>query len=206
MPYKQFIGALPDDISPEEAQRQYQDYLRSVGGAPARAPAGTKPAAAANAITHQLPLPDKIISGIIGKGGLVIKEIISRSGADVKISQKEPGSQGGERVVSITGAPESVAAAQRLISERCRDIEQQITRSAAATPGFPAAPAAATSFPSTAFTYDNQQLGYHMHSMQGYAQPGSQFSSSGGFGGLGGATQQQYGYACQAPAGGSTPW
>ena len=127
--YKQFMATVADDASPEDAQRQYQDYMRTMGGgAIGGAPKST--AGGVNAITHQLPLPDKIVSGIIGKGGQVIKEIIHRSGAEVKISQKDPANPG-ERVVSITGAPDSVAAAQRLISERCREIEQQITRNAA---------------------------------------------------------------------------
>uniref|UniRef100_A0A7S3ATV9 K Homology domain-containing protein n=1 Tax=Haptolina ericina TaxID=156174 RepID=A0A7S3ATV9_9EUKA len=207
MSYKQFMSTLADDVSPEEAQRQYQDYLRSVGGGPGLGGGSKSTANAANAITQQMPLPDKIVSGIIGKGGIVIKEIINRSGAEVKISQKDSGNQGSERIVSITGAPESVAAAQRLISDRCRDIEQQIARAASGAGGFPSAPASATSFAPPAFGYDNPQLGYCMQGMGGYAQPpGSQFNSAPGFGALGGAAQQQYGYACQPPAAGTTPW
>jgi len=207
--YKQFMGTLADDVSPEEAQRQYQDYLRTVGAEVVRAMSGgggggggKGPGGGAGAITHQLPLPDKMVSGIIGKGGLIIKEIISRSGAEVKISQKDPNNVGGERVVTIVGTPDSVAAAQRLVSERCREIEQQITRSAAT--GFPPAPAPANSFaPPPPFGYDSQQqLGY-MHGMpQGYGA--SQFSNAPGFGAA--AQQQPYGYACQPPATGSTPW
>ena len=75
--YKQFMATLADDVSPEEAQRQYQDYLRTVGAdAVVRmgGGGGGKPVVGGTAITHQLPLPDKIVSGIIGKGGLVSKD------------------------------------------------------------------------------------------------------------------------------------
>ena len=75
---------------------------------------GGKQAGGGAAVTHQLPLPDKIVSGIIGKGGLVIKDIIHRSGAEIKVSQKDPNNVGGERVVSITGAP---------CGRRCRAVE-----------------------------------------------------------------------------------
>lgn len=47
-----------------------------------------------------------MVSGIIGKGGSVIKDIISRSGAEVKVSQKDPNNLGADRVVSITGGPQ----------------------------------------------------------------------------------------------------
>jgi len=209
MSYKQFMSTMADDVGPEEAQRQYQGYLRSVGADGHRAmgmPGGgaKSTAGSANAITHQMPLPDKLVSGIIGKGGVVIKEIIGRSGAEVKVSQKDASNQGGDRVISIIGAPESVAAAQRMISERCREMEQQIARTGGG--GFPSAPASANSFAAPAFGYDNPQLGYCMQGMGGYAQPGSQFSNAQGFGALGAAAQQQYGYACQPPGGGNAPW
>ena len=55
--------------------------------------------------------------------------------------------------------------AQRLISERCREIEIQISRSAASN-GFNAAPAPANAFVQTPFGYESQQqLGY-MHGIQ----------------------------------------
>ena len=101
---------------------------------------------------------------------------------------------------SFAGPPESIAVAQRLISERCREIEIQISRSAASN-GFNSAPAPANAFGPPPFGYEGgQQLGY-MHGMPGYGA--SQFNNGPGFGG---AAQQQYGYACQPPAAGSTPW
>jgi len=143
----------------------------------------------------QMPLPDRMISGIIGKGGVIIREIIARSGAEVKVSQKDPNNVGGDRIVSITGPAESVALAQRMISERCRSVEQQLSL---ARPGggggFSPAPAAAASFappPPHGYSYDSgqQQLGY-LHGMQGYGA--SQFGNAAGFGAA--AQQQPYHY------------
>jgi len=200
--YKQFMSTLADDVSPEAAQRLYQDYLRSVGvdsshvmgGGP---PPGPKLAAGApGAVTSNLPVADKTVSGLIGKGGTVIKDIINRSGAEVKFSQKDPNNVGADRIVTITGSAESVAIAQRLITDRTRELEQQRAG------GPPSAPAPASAFPPPPFGYDAQaSLGY-MHGMPGYGA--AQYNAVPGFGTA--AQQPPYGYTGPPPASGSTPW
>jgi len=129
MPYKLFINTLDDNVSPDQAQLKYQEYIRHVGACSNTRPA-TSSASAASTVRHELPLPDKIVSGIIGKGGTVIKEIQTRSGAKVQVSQKSNDKLNGDRVVTISGTTEQVSMAQHMISERCKAIEAQITQQA----------------------------------------------------------------------------
>merc|ERR1712087_50933 len=129
MPYKQFISMLDDNISPDQAQLKYNEYIRHFGSCSNARPASSV-ASAGTAVRHELPLPDKIVSGIIGKGGTVINEIQTRSGAKVQVSQKSGDKLNGDRVVTISGTADQVSLAQHMISERCKAIEAQITQQA----------------------------------------------------------------------------
>ena len=68
---------------------------------------------------------DTLIAGVIGRGGSSIKEIHAKSGAIIKVSQKEKVNTEGERVVTIEGTAEQVAMASRLIGDRCAEVEQE---------------------------------------------------------------------------------
>ena len=63
-----------------------------------------------------------MISGIIGKGGATIKDLTARSGATIKISQKDDITASGERTVTVTGTSEAVSAAQQLIEAVCKEM------------------------------------------------------------------------------------
>jgi len=73
--------------------------------------------------TATIPLADRLIAGIIGKGGSIIRDISSRSGATVRVSQKQTMNDRGERDVIMEGGPQQVAMAQQLVHERVREIE-----------------------------------------------------------------------------------
>lgn len=135
MAYKQFMSLLDDNVSPEVSQAKYQDYLRAFGAAAGQA---AVPGAASPAATESMTLPDKMVSGIIGKGGAIIKELMARSGAQIQISQKSEATTGGERVVTMTGSNDAVATAQHFIKERLKEIEAQ--RAAGPAPAGHASP------------------------------------------------------------------
>ena len=124
MPYKQFMHLLEDHVSPEASQQKYQEYLRAFGAAAAASTAASAASGggAGPEVSETLSLPDKMVSGLIGKGGLVIKDLMARSGAQIQVSQKGE-TQGGERVVTMTGVPNAVAMAQHFIKERLKEIE-----------------------------------------------------------------------------------
>jgi len=65
------------------------------------------------------------VSGIIGRGGSVIKDIGNRSGARLKISQKTELTAAGERTLFVEGSPECVAAARQLIEQRLSEMEAE---------------------------------------------------------------------------------
>ena len=88
-------------------------------GAPAAPQASSTPASKA------MPLHDTLIAGVIGRGGSIIKEIGAKSGANIKVSQKETVNAQGERMVTIEGTAEQVGMAERLIRDRCAEVEQE---------------------------------------------------------------------------------
>jgi RNA-binding protein Nova len=70
----------------------------------------------------QIPVNEAYIGSIIGRAGSVIQEIMSYSGARVQVSQKGEyitGTQ--ERIVSVTGTPAAVQAAQYVITEKVQN-------------------------------------------------------------------------------------
>jgi len=64
-----------------------------------------------------MTVPNELIGCVIGKGGTKIAEIRQISGAMIRISNSEELREGcTDRVISITGNPDSVALAQYLIN------------------------------------------------------------------------------------------
>uniref|UniRef100_A0A1I8J6A4 KH domain-containing protein n=1 Tax=Macrostomum lignano TaxID=282301 RepID=A0A1I8J6A4_9PLAT len=86
--------------------------LAGPGLTPARSHQGPAPPAPTN--TQELVIPNDLIGCIIGRGGTKINEIRQLSGAQIKISNCEDGAK--ERKVTITGTPDTISAAQYLIS------------------------------------------------------------------------------------------
>ncbi|RDD40636.1 Poly(rC)-binding protein 3 [Trichoplax sp. H2] len=66
--------------------------------------------------TQLLKIPHDLIGCIIGRGGVKINEIRQISGANIKIASPNGDTTG--RQVTISGTPESISAAQYLISQR----------------------------------------------------------------------------------------
>merc|ERR1719402_438046 len=66
-------------------------------------------------INKEMRIGNDVCGSIIGKGGGKIAEIRQISGATVHISGEEELTEAGERVVSLTGSPESVLLAQFLV-------------------------------------------------------------------------------------------
>lgn len=64
--------------------------------------------------THEIIIPNDLIGCIIGRGGAKINEIRQLSGAAIKIANAEEGTT--DRKVTITGLPETIAAAQYFIN------------------------------------------------------------------------------------------
>ena len=119
------------------------------GAPPALGPAGFSAGSAARAAakpsTTQMPLPEKIVAGIIGRGGAVVKDISARSGARVRFSQKSEITADGMRMVIFEGAADAVAIARRLVDERIREIEAEMQSTGSAAAAAPA-PAPASNY------------------------------------------------------------
>ncbi|KAG5456664.1 MAG: hypothetical protein BJ554DRAFT_3531 [Olpidium bornovanus] len=91
------------------------------------AAAGMGPAAAGSASqAQQIFIPNDMVGGIIGKGGCKINEIRQLSGSNIKIA--EPHGNAHERLVTITGTPESNQMALYLLYSR---LEAEKSRMAA---------------------------------------------------------------------------
>jgi len=77
--------------------------------------------------TQQLYIPNELVGCIIGKGGSKISEIRQQSGSQVKIGELQNGTN--ERLVSITGTPESNQMALFLLYSRLQSERSRLTRS-----------------------------------------------------------------------------
>ena len=68
--------------------------------------------------TYQMSVPNELIGSVIGQGGSKIAKIRQMSGTMIKISKgHDPdGSHATERQIHITGYPDSVALAKRLVN------------------------------------------------------------------------------------------
>jgi len=72
-----------------------------------------------NHVQQEMTVPNELIGCVIGKGGTKIAEIRQISGAMIRISNSEELREGcTDRVITITGNPDSVALAQYLINMR----------------------------------------------------------------------------------------
>jgi len=132
MGYKQFMGLLEDNVSPEASQLKYQEYLRAFGAAAGQAMVACGVAGIPGQASETMAMPDKMVSGLIGKGGAVIRELMARSGAQIQVSQKgEGGESGADRTVTMVGSADAVATAQHFIKERLKEIEAHNAQRAA---------------------------------------------------------------------------
>jgi len=143
MPYKTFVSTLPPTIPQDEAARLYGEHCRAAGEAagaagmlagggvgvmPGTAGVGLlpQPRVSGEQVTEKMNFPDRVISGIIGRGGANIRDVIQRSGAKVNVSQKNaPDRVPGERTVTITGTTEQVGRASEILAGRVREIEAE---------------------------------------------------------------------------------
>ena len=71
-------------------------------------------------ITQQIFIPNDMVGAIIGKGGAKINEIRQLSGSVIKIN--EPQDNSNERLVTITGPPESNQMALYLLYQRLGEL------------------------------------------------------------------------------------
>ncbi|CAL8109545.1 unnamed protein product [Orchesella dallaii] len=72
-----------------------------------------------NHLQQEMTVPNELIGCVIGKGGTKIAEIRQISGAMIRISNSEELREGcTDRIITITGTPDSVALAQYLINMR----------------------------------------------------------------------------------------
>jgi len=64
-------------------------------------------------------VPDAAVAAILGRGGVVIKEMMQQSGAQIKLSQKgeyAPGTT--NRIVTISGTQQSATFANSLVQAK----------------------------------------------------------------------------------------
>lgn len=135
MPFKHFMATLADHVTPEQAQHKYGEYLRylslhqpathMMGQGPMGAAQPPRPDAGGPQVKQEVLLSGRVVSGIIGKGGIVIKEMVQRSGAKIHVSPREAENHLGERTVEVSGGAEQVAVALQLINERRTAVEAQ---------------------------------------------------------------------------------
>lgn len=71
-------------------------------------------------ITQQIFIPNDMVGAIIGKGGQKINEIRTMSGSVIKIN--EPQDNSNERLVTITGTPESNQLALYMLYQRLGEL------------------------------------------------------------------------------------
>jgi predicted RNA-binding protein YlqC (UPF0109 family) len=96
-------------------------YAAAAAGAPRP---GSRGGAASKS---EMSLPEKVVAGIIGRGGEVVKAISARSGCRVRFSQKSEITADGMRLVIFEGAADTVAVARRLVEERIKEIEGEMS-------------------------------------------------------------------------------
>ena len=153
--YASFVATLPPSMPAQEQLHHYQEYLRTFAerahansyqqqqqqnpyqqpppGYQQRQPSRGPPSvggAGGGGSSRQIPLSDRFIAGIIGKGGSIIRDLAARSGAIVRVSQRDQVNAAGERTVIIEGSAETVAVGEALVNERIRAIEQELQQRA----------------------------------------------------------------------------
>mmetsp|Transcript_9758 Transcript_9758/g.18605 ORF Transcript_9758/g.18605 Transcript_9758/m.18605 type:complete len:289 (+) Transcript_9758:51-917(+) len=73
---------------------------------------------------QKIAIPTVCAGAVIGKGGSKIRELRTKSGANISIAEKES-SIAGERVVTLTGIPQNIRAAIGLISNLVENFQPQ---------------------------------------------------------------------------------
>uniref|UniRef100_A0A4X1TET2 Far upstream element binding protein 3 n=1 Tax=Sus scrofa TaxID=9823 RepID=A0A4X1TET2_PIG len=108
------------------AERSGGDEGRGLRGRPAPCPAvGNQLGALVHqraVITEEFKVPDKMVGFIIGRGGEQISRIQAESGCKIQIASESSGIP--ERPCVLTGTPESIEQAKRLLGQivdRCRN-------------------------------------------------------------------------------------
>lgn len=97
--------------------QQYAQAPAMYGGA---APAGA--GAGGQTKTEKIVIPTVCAGTVIGKGGTIIRDIKTQSGTNITIADPEPTAQG-DRVVSVTGTAQGIAAAIYLIRQRVESYQ-----------------------------------------------------------------------------------
>lgn len=64
----------------------------------------------------QVTIPKDLAGAIIGKGGFRIRRIRNKSNAFIQIDEALPGSN--DRIITITGTPKQIQAAQYMLQQR----------------------------------------------------------------------------------------
>lgn len=118
-------------------------YGIGMGAAKAALPAATAGATTAGADASSagshlgptiLKVANSLVGGVIGKGGVSIREVRQGSGARVQISQSSADNPQAERVITITGQPEAVNTAVYMLNNL---ITMERTKQMGALAGMP---------------------------------------------------------------------
>ncbi|KAI8831006.1 hypothetical protein BJ741DRAFT_567730 [Chytriomyces cf. hyalinus JEL632] len=75
---------------------------------------------------QQIYIPNEMVGAIIGKGGVKINEIRTRTGCNIKIADPVPGAA--ERLITVTGMPDANSMALYMLYQRL-EMEKQKVRS-----------------------------------------------------------------------------
>jgi len=116
-PYGNMFGAPQPPSNNIYGQQQQQGHpgLPSPFGAPQSF--GAPPQQPGATKTEKIVIPTVCAGSVIGKGGSIIKEIKSQSGANITIADPAPTAPG-DRVVSVIGSGQSIQTAIFLIRQR----------------------------------------------------------------------------------------
>ncbi|GAA5869467.1 hypothetical protein JCM16303_000481 [Sporobolomyces ruberrimus] len=105
---------------------------RDSGGGPDRGGqgqgVGMGPAVGPGAQTQQIFIPNELVGSIIGKAGAKINEVRQASQCQIKINEPGEAAPGGsplERLVTITGQPNGIQIAVRLLYQRLETEKQK---------------------------------------------------------------------------------
>ncbi|CAE7547052.1 CNOT7, partial [Symbiodinium natans] len=88
------------------------------------APSGKRPGVIPGApgAPREIMVPAEVVSGLIGRGGSIIKSIRQRAGGQCRISLLQPEVPGGPQVCRITGPEELLQRAEELVQIRLNEL------------------------------------------------------------------------------------
>uniref|UniRef100_A0A7S4FCI9 K Homology domain-containing protein n=1 Tax=Chrysotila carterae TaxID=13221 RepID=A0A7S4FCI9_CHRCT len=119
--YKQFMATLDDYVTPADAQRKYDEYLRHAQMSAGRPAA---PAFDSGAVSRlEMSLSDRAVSAVIGKGGSVVRDIVNATGSKIHASPKAPDKPEADRTITITGTNHQIEMARQIIMQRVQMLE-----------------------------------------------------------------------------------